>query len=202
MNGTLVKSDAKNILGSENIDNYNLITSRNFGIENELVSCTVGITPTQWQANQFPILLKSKLRVIFDGIDTSFFHPPKQEENDTDTIIIKGEFDECVINKDDVLVTYATRGMEPLRGFPEFVQMLPKLFDLIPCLKVIIGGRDRSAYGPPAPTHNGSWKEKTFDEIGEFKYLDRIIFPGLMSYEEYRKMLWRTNLTAILQNHM
>ena len=70
--------------------------------------------------------------------------------------------------------------------------MLPKLFDSIPP-KVIIGGRDRSA-GPPAPSHNGSLKEKTFDEIGAFDYSERIKFPGLMRYEEYRKMLWRTNL--------
>ena len=66
---------------------------------------------------------------------------------------------------DDLLLTYATRGMEPMRGFPEFMEIYLNYLNGIPNLKVIIGGRDRSAYGPKCPTHGGSWKEMILDKI-------------------------------------
>ena len=35
--------------------------------------CDIAITPTQWQKTQFPIEFQQKIKVIFDGIDESFF---------------------------------------------------------------------------------------------------------------------------------
>ena len=84
--------------------------------------------------------------------------------------------------------------MEPLRGFPQFLKALPKVLQNNPDLKVIIGGRDRAAYGPAAPSHDGSWKKRIFAELGEFEGKDNIYFPGLMNYENYRLMLNRTDL--------
>ena len=188
------RRDARNILGNDNLNSMNLIRSRNLTIDNELIACTSAITPTKWQASQFPKVLQEKINVVFDGIDRSFFYPDESQSTKQESIRIEGEHDSCVINPDDILVTYATRGMEPLRGFPNFVELLPELFNRIPKLKVLIGGRDRSAYGPEAPSHGGSWKEKVFDEIGPFAGQDKIVFTGLMDYSQYRKMLWRTNL--------
>ena len=90
--------------------------------------------------------------------------------------------------------TYATRGMEPLRGFPQFLKALPQVLHDNPNTKVIIGGRDRAAYGPAAPSHGGSWKERILAEIGDFEGKQNIYFPGLMNYENYRLMLNRTDL--------
>ena len=88
--------------------------------------------------------------------------------------------------------------MEPLRGFPEFMRALPPLLKQLPQLKVIIGGRDRCAYGPCAPSHNGSWKQLMFHELGNFAGKDRVFFTGLMNYDNYRNLLWRTNLHCYL----
>ena len=84
--------------------------------------------------------------------------------------------------------------MEPLRGFPQFMRALPELLERQPNLKVLIGGRDRSAYGPSCPTHNGSWKEMILDELPILKNHPRIVYTGLMNYQNYRMMLQRTNL--------
>ena len=81
-----------------------------------------------------------------------------------------------------------------MRGFPQFMRGLPELLKKIPNLKVLIGGRDRSAYGPPCPTHGGSWKEMLLSEVPLLKNHPRITYTGLMSYENYRLMLQRTNL--------
>ena len=35
----------------------------------ELADCDVGVVPTQWQRQQFPPHLSSKLQVIHEGID-------------------------------------------------------------------------------------------------------------------------------------
>ena len=99
---------------------------------------------------------------------------------------------------DDLLLTYSTRGMEPMRGFTEFMEILPELLKRIPNLKVIIGGRDRSAYGPECPTHGGSWKEMILDKIVSLRGNKKIIFPGLMNYDMYRRLLQRSNLHCYL----
>ncbi|MEM9421337.1 MAG: glycosyl transferase family 1, partial [Pseudomonadota bacterium] len=48
---------------------------RNSPIVADLVSCDLGIVPTRYQASQFPDLFSSKLRVMHDGIDTTFYAP-------------------------------------------------------------------------------------------------------------------------------
>ena len=92
------------------------------------------------------------------------------------------------------MVSYATRGMEPLRGFPEFIRSLPPLLANNPNLQVVIAGADRRAYSYEAPSHNGSWREHLMSELGDFAGRERIMFTGLLSYIDYRLLLWRSNL--------
>ena len=49
--------------------------------------------------------------------------------------------------------------MEPLRGFPEFMRMLPALMQRFPDLQVVVAGNDRVAYSYQAPSQGGSWKQ-------------------------------------------
>lgn len=186
------KDCARLILSRCDRESDNFIHSRNIFMENELIHCDAGIIPTEWQAKQFPSILRKKLNVIFDGIDLDFFRPAdKLHKQD---IKIEGEDSSICIAKDDLLITYMTRGMEPIRGFPEFMKSLPFLLRSNKKLKVIIGGRDRSAYGPPCPTHDGSWKKYMIDEIPQLKDHPRIIYTGLMNYSNYRTALQRTDL--------
>ena len=184
---------AEIILGQSNLSGYNFIHARNLSTENELVSCDAAIVPTEWQASQFPKKLRPLLTTIFDGIDLDFFKPGGPEIFNNQ-VLIQGEAGQITVDSDDLLLTYATRGMEPLRGFPQFMRALPELLERQPNLKVLIGGRDRSAYGPSCPTHNGSWKEMILDELPMLKDHPRIIYTGLMNYQNYRMMLQRTNL--------
>ena len=191
------KRCAEIILGRNDLGTLNYIQNRNLFIENEILNCDAGVVPTEWQAAQFPSKLRPYLSVIFDGIDTSFFSPGDRSLLNK-TVILKGEDDEIVIRPDEVLLTYATRGMEPLRGFPEFMRSLPPLLERFANLKVLIGGRDRSAYGPACQSHNGSWKEKALEELPSLRNHPRITYTGLMSYENYLNMLRRTNLHCYL----
>ena len=84
--------------------------------------------------------------------------------------------------------------MEPLRCFPEFMRSLPSLLSNDDSINVIIAGSDRRAYSYDAPTESGSWKDYILEELGDFSGKNRIFFTGLLDYENYRNLLWRTDL--------
>ena len=77
------------------------------------------------------------------------------------------------------------------------MKALAKLLDELPNLKILIGGRDRSAYGKPCESHNG-WKDMILDELPMLKDEKRITYTGLMNYENYRKMPREINLHCYL----
>ena len=185
------------ILNRDDVFSYNLIHSRNLCTENEILNCDAGIIPTEWQSTQFPNSLRKHLNIIFDGVDLQFFKPAERDIFN-EQITIEGEDNKLKIYKDDLVLTYATRGMEPLRGFPQFMRALPVLLNKFENLKVLIGGRDRSAYGPSCPKYNGSWKEMMLSELPKLRNHPRIKYIGLMNYENYRLMLQRTNLHVYL----
>ena len=151
------------------------------------------MVPTAWQAQQFPAVWQSKLRVVFDGINTAFFTPPPQGLSRSVQLQSLDGRSTVEINAEQRLLTYATRGMEPLRGFPQFMQSLARLLAEDPQLQVVIAGSDKVAYSYPAPRADGSWKQHCLEALGDVPGRDRIQFAGLLSYEHYRQLLWRTD---------
>ena len=116
---------------------------RNALISLELVSADTIVSPTKWQKDQLPNSLRDKCNVIFDGIDQKkFFNIPKKSISSI---------------KCNPIVTYGTRGMEPMRCFPEFIQCLPALVRKIPGITIQIAGNDEINYGGKKPPE-GSWK--------------------------------------------
>lgn len=184
---------AATLLSKNDLTTRNMVRLRNLLSEHEILHCDAAVIPTRWQASRFPPLLQPKLNVLFDGIDTNFFQPPESDLSQS-VQVLEGEYGQLKVNPGELLLSYATRGMEPVRGFPEFMRALPTLLKRLPQLKVLVGGRDRSAYGTPAPSHGGSWKALLLEELGEFEGRDRLVFTGLMNYGHYRRMLQRTNL--------
>ena len=167
---------------------------RNLTILDELNSCDVGIVPTEWQKRQFPREFNKKLHVIFDGIDTNFFSPNENINNQAVELDGEDLTENIKIKSNEILLSYATRGMETLRGFPEFLRTAAHALSEIPTLQVVIAGRDRCAYSYGAPSHDGSWKKRILEEIGDFIGKERLHFTGLMPYIHYRKLLQRSNL--------
>lgn len=167
---------------------------RNLTILQELEKCDIGIVPTKWQKKQFPIEFSNKLRVIFDGIDTNFFKENEVENAKSEIMIQGNERERYVIKENRKILTYATRGMEPLRGFPEFMEAVGLLLEEDKNIEVYIAGSDRIAYSYGPDSHGGSWKKKLLDEVISKKARERIFFTGLLSYGDYRNLLWRSDL--------
>jgi glycosyltransferase involved in cell wall biosynthesis len=182
----------RDLLGSDDVETACRALSSNFLLFQDLEACDAAVVPTSWQHAQFPLAYQDKLRVIFDGLDTEFFSPALVGD---DLVFRHVESDRAMlVRPHDLLMTYATRGMETLRGFPEFMRMLPPLLAKYPSLHVVIAGQDRQAYSYPAPTHDGSWKRLMLDELGDFPGRERLCFAGSLDYARYRDLLRRSDL--------
>lgn len=144
----------------------------------DLVSCDKGICPTQWQKSQFPKDFYHKIEVLYDGIDTDYFVPNPKAVLQIPNTDIK-------LTARDEVVTYATRGMEAYRGFPQFMEMAEKLLKRRPNVQIVIGGEDRICYGPKLA--KGSYKQMMLDKLD--LDMSRVHFTGGLPYVEYKKLL-------------
>ncbi len=167
-------------------DDAGRIRTKNLPVLMDLAHCDWGQVPTQFQASQFPDIFKSKLSVLHDGVDTDFFKPKK------DVPRIFGKID---LTHADEILTYATRGMEPYRGFPEFMRAATLLMKKRPGLHVIIVGQDRVAYGKKLPESDG-WGKRMVEELKPD--MSRLHFTGLLPYGEYVKVMQASTVQAYL----
>ena len=76
------------------VENFDLDTQlktsiRNLPILQELERCDIAVVPTEWQKSQFPERYRTKLKTIFDGVDTSFFHKENKTVIDDDISLKK-----------------------------------------------------------------------------------------------------------------
>lgn len=114
------------------------IRMKNTAILHDLAAMDWGQCPTEFQKTQFPAFFRDRISTLHDGVDTEYFSP---DEAATFSI------GEQVFRKGDPVVTYIARGMEPYRGFPEFMEAVAILQKSRPEAQVIIIGEDRVAYG-------------------------------------------------------
>ena len=145
----------------------------------DLYSCDRGLTPTHWQHQQLPPEFQSKVSVLHDGIDTDFFCPDP-------TIQLVLPSIELDLSSVDEIVTYATRGMEPYRGFPQFMEAAAQLQRDRPHCHIVVMGDDRVAYG--RQRNDGKTYREAMLERFDFDR-SRLHFTGSLPYSLYRQVL-------------
>lgn len=143
-------------------------------------SVDAGLTPTRWQASVFPPLLRERLEVIHDGIDTDVLRPDPAARFE-----LPGGGS---LGRDDEVVTFVSRGLEPYRGFHLFMRALPRLQQRCPKAQVVIVGRDKPSYGR-APTDAANWREKLLGELEGRIDLGRVHFTGTLPYASFVRLL-------------
>lgn len=116
-----------------------------------------GVSPTYWQRDAHPSQFRSKIDVIFDGIDTTAIAPAADASFDLP--------DGRRLTRGDRIVTYAARDLEPYRGFPSFMRSVPRILAGDPEARIVIVGRDGVSYGNP-PAGAGTWREAMLKELG------------------------------------
>lgn len=155
------------------------IRIKNAPILTDLYSCDAGLCPTFWQKNQFPQEYHNKLKVLHDGIDTDYFSPRKDEKLILPSIGLN-------LSEAKEIVTYVSRGMEPYRGFPQFMETVSLLQQRRKNCHVVVVGEDRVAYGRRLPDGK-SYKQLMLDKF-DFD-LSRLHFTGRLPYPQYLQVL-------------
>lgn len=164
------------------------IRMKNATLLADLAACDGGVCATRYQYEQFPKHLRSNLVIGHEGIDVNFFKPNPGGK----LVLADGKLD---LSGVDEIVTYATRGMEPYRGFPQFIEAAHLLLQARPNAHIVIAGDDRVAYGKQAPDG------KTYKQLLLEKFpLDpaRTHFVGSLPYGEYVKLLQCTKAHVYL----
>ncbi len=150
---------------------------RNASILLDLQNCDWGVTPTHWQRSRFPREYQTKISVLPHGVDTDYFQP------DPTAKLGLPNLDLASVNE---LVTYVARGLEPYRGFPQFMAALPKLLEQRPQCHVVIVGSPQVYYGNPL-ANGKSYPEDLLEKLS--LDLSRVHFTGILPYNQYRQVL-------------
>ena len=134
--------------------------------------------PTKWQKAQFPTVYHDKMRVIHDGIDVEALQPDPAAKFKLP--------DGRELSREDEVLTYVGRNLEPYRGFHSFMRALPEVLELRPKARVVIVGGDEVSYGG-RPKGGGCWRDVMLEEIGGLP--DRVHITGRIPYAEYVRLM-------------
>ncbi|MEO1561476.1 MAG: glycosyltransferase [Cyanobacteria bacterium J06632_19] len=164
------------------------IRIKNAPILIDLYSCDRGLSPTNWQRQQFPTEYRSKITVNHDGIDTEYFKPLPEAK----LVLSRINLD---LSSVEEIITYVARGMEPYRGFPQFMETVALIQQKRPNCHVVIVGEDRVAYGKQLPD-NKTYKQLMLEEVP--LDMTRVHFTGLLPYTEYLQVLQASSVHIYL----
>jgi glycosyltransferase involved in cell wall biosynthesis len=150
-----------------------------------------GISPTHWQASTFPEPFKNKITVVHDGIDTLAVAP-----NPAVSLTLKmSSGQDLVLTRQDEVITFVNRNLEPYRGYHTFMRALPQLLKERPNARVLLVGADDVSYGarPDAAKYGSAkWKDIFANEVrGQISDADwqRVHFLGHVPYQFFIPLL-------------
>ena len=152
----------------------------------------MGICPTEFQASSFPKSFRERISVIHDGIDTEVAKPNPDVSFELDT----GE----VLTREDQVITFVNRNLEPYRGFHVFMRALPQMLKEAPKARVVIVGGEGNSYGASAPDGK-SWKQIFVDEVRpQISDSDwaRVNFVGKLPYDKFLALLQLSSVHVYL----
>jgi glycosyltransferase involved in cell wall biosynthesis len=140
-----------------------------------------GHSATKWQRSLYPPEMRSRISAIHEGVDTDIARPSR-----TATFKLPGSG--RVLTRDDQVVTYVARNLEPYRGFHIFMRALPQLLRRRKQAEIVIAGGDGVSYGAPPPPRS-TFKAMMLDELGAKIDLSRVHFVGMLEYHDYLNLL-------------
>jgi glycosyltransferase involved in cell wall biosynthesis len=162
--------------------------ARNAMILLDMQYCAAGYTPTAYQHSLMPEAYARKIRILHDGIDTTFWRPRENPERAIgDLRLAPGQR----------LVTYCSRGLESMRGFDVFMRVAKRICEARDDVRFVVVGANRVAYGGDQRFTGG----KTFRDwvLAQDDYdLSRILFAGQQPPETLAGLLSLSDLHIYL----
>jgi glycosyltransferase involved in cell wall biosynthesis len=142
-----------------------------------------GLSPTHWQASTFPAPFRDRITVVHDGIDTDAVQP--------NSAVSLSLSDGLSLSRNDEVVTFVNRNLEPYRGFHIFMRALPQLLRQRPNAQILIVGGDGVSYGAK-PAGDTTWKTIFANEVRpQISDTDwaRVHFLGNLPYQQFIPLL-------------
>ncbi len=134
------------------------------------------VSPTPFQSSRFPDLLKSRLHIIHEGVDTATIRPNPQASFSLP--------DGRVLDRATPVITMINRRFEPLRGYHIFMRALPAVMQACPQAHFLLIGADQAGgYGLAAPKGK-TWGQIFLDEVRDRLDLSRLHFTGTLPHAQ------------------
>ncbi len=168
----------------DNINNLCRIRLKNAHYLLQMHAADAAISPMHWQAQTFPIFFREKITVIHEGIDTNTLVP----NADVTLSFTTPQGQAISLTRQDEVITFVCRNLEPYRGYHIFMRSLPELLRRRPNARVLIVGGDGVSYGKPA-ANGQSWKDIFLNEVREHIDLQRVFFLGQIPYPVFIGLL-------------
>ena len=146
-----------------------------------VADATRGVAPTLWQADTFPALLRPKIEIAHEGIDTVVARP------DPDALLTLRR-DGVVLRPGDEVVTFVARNLEHYRGFHVFMRTLPAILRARPKGRIVIVGGDTVSYGPAAPSGT-TWRHAMLTELAGELDMSRVHFVGRVPHPRFIQLM-------------
>lgn len=140
--------------------------------------CDWGVVPTRWQESLFPECMRERMTRVFDGVDTKEVRP--------DPAAVFQVPNGPKLSRNDEVLTYVARNLEPYRGVHSLIRALPSILKRRPHCRVLVVGEDGVSYGQHLP-EGQTYKQRYLDEVG--LHSERVHFLGRLSYEQYLAVL-------------
>jgi glycosyltransferase involved in cell wall biosynthesis len=134
----------------ENIDQNCRTRMYNAHMLMSLDAADWGVSPTWWQWSQHPGSMRGRISVIHDGVDADLCTRDPQAVLDLPNGLR--------LSREDEVVTYIARNLEPYRGFDCFMHSINGILERRPNARVVVVGGDEGGYGH-GPPNGGKWRE-------------------------------------------
>ena len=158
-------------------------------VDGAMADASLAVLPTRYQANTFPQRWQHKIAVVHEGVPETMLQLPRLQQL---TIA-----DGVTLGPDVPVVTFISRNLEPMRGFPTFMRALPSLLANHPTVHVVIVGGDEVSYSS-APGDGRSWRDHLLDELGDRIDRRRVHLFGRIPHEQLQKLYRRSDLHVYL----
>lgn len=161
------------------LDDFLRIRTKNITNLLSLHAADIGISPTAWQSSLYPHEYQGKIRIIHEGIATDIARP------DPTAWLQLGSG--LRLTRQDEVLTYVSRNLEPYRGFHVFMRALPEILRRRPKCHVLIVGGDDVSYGSKLPPGE-TYRARLLQEVPDLD-LTRVHFFGKLPYQQYLRVL-------------
>jgi glycosyltransferase involved in cell wall biosynthesis len=140
-----------------------------------------GNSPTEWQRSLFPPELRQRISCLHEGVNTNIVKPEPDAWLSLERAGLR-------LTREDEVITYSARNLEPYRGFHSFMRAVPEIMRRRPNAHIIVIGGDEVSYGA-WPPGDQCYREILLDEVGPAIDFDRLHFLGPVDYDIYLNVL-------------